>query len=483
MADTDHRCRSCGRALARDNTDGRCGPCQAADRSQPALPPVVPPEFWETDDMQAALRSRHMGKVIRAYRHHIHHGHGGLSQEDVARWVGSSQGKISRLETGPPLLRLDQLISWATLLGIPERHLWFKLPDDDSQLVPPTSAPAPRHPHDTPPSGPGPAPPQRDIADGGHIDHPPDLPPSERVDDDRRTEALVRSVAQHSSSHVDLTPTLPNPPIHIDIGTAQPARIADYLLGGSDNFTVDRDVIEHIISALPSGSETARATARASQAFQARTVRYLTRAGIRQFLRLGATLPTGVKTHEVAQEIAPESRVVYVISDDTVLAYAHRLTCGSAQGMVNYIRGDLRGPDNILNLAAETLDFDLPIAILLGSLYTGGDKDTTHRAVKQLIDGVPSGSYVVMVHLTTDILGSQMSEAVKRLIHAVQESKIRALPLSTHEEIQKFFEELELLEPGIVPIDKWHPEIPDEDKVATGNKTSVLMYGAVGRKP
>lgn len=94
---------------------------------------MVPARFWETPKLQAALRSRHMGKVIRAYRQHAYHGFCGLSQEQVARWAGISQGWVSRLEAGPPLLRLDLLIRWALLLGIPQEHLWFDLPDRAAQ--------------------------------------------------------------------------------------------------------------------------------------------------------------------------------------------------------------------------------------------------------------------------------------------------------------------------------------------------------------
>jgi tetratricopeptide (TPR) repeat protein len=134
-ADRQRRCSSCGAWLARDNPAPQCSPCQSADRGELPTSPVVPPEFWHDSELQAALAERHMGQVIRAYRHHLHHGRQALAQDDVASWAGLSQGQLSRIETGPPLHNLDRLIFWAQLLGIPEGYLWFKLPEDDVDEV------------------------------------------------------------------------------------------------------------------------------------------------------------------------------------------------------------------------------------------------------------------------------------------------------------------------------------------------------------
>lgn len=131
MADWQRRCESCGSWLARDNAAARCSPCQAAGRARIATVPDVPPDFWNDPDLQRALAAREMGKVIRAYRQHRHHGHRGLSQDDVAVWASISQGQLSRLENGPPIVRLDRLIFWAQLLKLPQAHLWFALPDGE----------------------------------------------------------------------------------------------------------------------------------------------------------------------------------------------------------------------------------------------------------------------------------------------------------------------------------------------------------------
>jgi transcriptional regulator with XRE-family HTH domain len=126
------RCSRCGARLAKDNTDGRCAPCQAASRNRVAHAPDVPPEFWNDEVLQDALTSRQMGRVIRAYRCHPYHGRHPLAQEIVAGWVGVTQAQLSRIENGPPIVHLDRLIQWARVLGIPSECLWFKLPDDGS---------------------------------------------------------------------------------------------------------------------------------------------------------------------------------------------------------------------------------------------------------------------------------------------------------------------------------------------------------------
>ena len=130
-ADGRRHCPGCDAWLARDNPAELCSPCQSAERRQPLGPLDVPSVFWQDSELRAALASRHMGRVIRAYRQHSHHGPRGLSQDDVAVWAGVAQGQVSKIETGPPSNRLDRLIFWAQLLGIPGNYLWFRLPDDD----------------------------------------------------------------------------------------------------------------------------------------------------------------------------------------------------------------------------------------------------------------------------------------------------------------------------------------------------------------
>jgi tetratricopeptide (TPR) repeat protein len=130
-ADRQRRCTSCGAWLARDNPALLCSPCQSADRGEMPTSPDLPADFWHDRELQSALAERHMGQVIRAYRHHLHHGRQPLAQGEVAGWASLTQGQLSRIETGPPIHHLERLIFWAQLLGIPEGYLWFKLPEGD----------------------------------------------------------------------------------------------------------------------------------------------------------------------------------------------------------------------------------------------------------------------------------------------------------------------------------------------------------------
>src|SRR5262249_10241601 len=137
-------CGRCGARLARDNTTGRCTPCQAASRDRVAYAPDVPPEFWHHPAIQAAFAARHMGQLIRAYRRHPYHGRHPIPQDVVAGWVSLTQTQLSRIETGPPLHHLDRLIQWARVLHIPALYLWFALPEDPSDGTP-ASRPDPPH--------------------------------------------------------------------------------------------------------------------------------------------------------------------------------------------------------------------------------------------------------------------------------------------------------------------------------------------------
>ncbi|MFI2708846.1 helix-turn-helix domain-containing protein [Micromonospora sp. NPDC018662] len=121
--------------MARDNDSGRCAPCQAAERERLSAPPPVPGPFWEHEPVRLALAGRHLGRVIRAYRHHPYHGRTPLPQSAVAAWLGITQAQLSRVENGPPVVHLDRLIHWARLLRVPEQHLWFSLPGQ----TPPTA--------------------------------------------------------------------------------------------------------------------------------------------------------------------------------------------------------------------------------------------------------------------------------------------------------------------------------------------------------
>jgi O-methyltransferase involved in polyketide biosynthesis len=237
-----------------------------------------------------------------------------------------------------------------------------------------------------------------------------------------------------------------------EINTAVPqtARIWNYWLGGKDNYPVDRAVGDQILEAFPAIVENARA----SRAFLVRAVRYLAgEAGIRQFLDIGTGLPTANNTHEVAQQVAPESRIVYVDSDPVVLAHARALLTSTPEGATAYIDADLRDPDTILREGAGTLDFTRPIAIMLmGILGHIPDDDQARSIVRRLMDAVPSGSYLTMND------GTDTSEEVVEAARIWNQSANPTYHLRSPERIARFFDGLELVEPGVVSPPRWRPE-------------------------
>jgi len=256
-----------------------------------------------------------------------------------------------------------------------------------------------------------------------------------------------------------------------DARVAHPARVYDYWLGGKDNFEADRIAGEETIAAYPA----IRASARANRAFLARTVRYLTaEAGIRQFLDLGTGLPTASNTHEVAQAVAPESRVVYVDNDPLVLSHARALLTSSPEGRTAYLDADLRDTDRILEQAAETLDFGRPVAImLLAILHYIPDLGEARAILGRLLSAVPSGSYVTISHAASDISPEAMAEMIRRMNQHLAEGNHVG---RTREVVTGFFDGLELLEPGVVKVTEWRPRSEMEAKGPTS------LWGGVARK-
>jgi O-methyltransferase involved in polyketide biosynthesis len=263
------------------------------------------------------------------------------------------------------------------------------------------------------------------------------------------------------------------PSSRIDITTAHNARVWDYWLGGKDNYQVDREVGDRIRQMIPHID----AVARADRAFLARAVTFLAQeAGIRQFLDIGTGLPTANNTHQVAQQIASEARVVYVDNDPVVLVHAQALLVGRPEGATDYIEADVRDPDTILVEAARTLDFQRPIALmLLGVLNFVQDTDEVQTIIDRLVDALPPGSYVAFTHPTTE-LGGEANVAAMEFYNQHAEPKICA---RTGDQIAHLFERLELVEPGLVSCATWRAE-PDEDGRLP---QSVPQYGLVARLP
>ena len=258
----------------------------------------------------------------------------------------------------------------------------------------------------------------------------------------------------------------------------QSARVWNYLLGGKDNFAVDRAVADQVLRVFPPIADIART----DRAFLGRAVRYLAgEAGIRQFLDIGTGLPTLDNTHEVAQRVVPESRVVYVDNDPMVLRHAQALLTSTPPGVTDYIEADLREPDTILAKASATLDFTQPVAItLLGILHFIGDDDEAYRVVDRLLAAVPPGSYLAVTHATLDAsLGGETSAEANAEANQMWDEQA-AVPITPRgrQQVARFFRGLEMVEPGLVSMSQWRPE-PNP----WGEPSAVLGFGGVGRKP
>jgi SAM-dependent methyltransferase len=262
-------------------------------------------------------------------------------------------------------------------------------------------------------------------------------------------------------------------PSEINTNVPQSARVYDYWLGGKDHFPADRALGDAIAGALP----TIRTQVRAQRAFLGRAVRHLTRdAGIRQFLDIGTGIPSAGNVHDVAQEIAPESRVLYVDNDPIVLAHARALMGGTEAGRVAFIQADLRQPAAILGdpVVARTLDLDQPVGlVLIGVMHHLRDGDDPRRIVATLVDALAPGSYLVLSQSTPDF----DPEAMGALAAASEQGGIPNVPRSLAD-TEPFFAGLELVEPGLVPMVSWRP-----DPGANQDPRSVYAYGGVARKP
>ena len=262
-------------------------------------------------------------------------------------------------------------------------------------------------------------------------------------------------------------------PPTIDTSVAHIARVYDYWLGGKDNLIADREAGDEAIEAYPD----MRSSVRANRAFLRRAVSHLAAdAGIRQFLDIGTGLPSANNTHEVAQAIAPESRIVYVDNDPIVLAHARALLASSPHGATGYLDADARDTGKILTEAAGLLDFQQPVAVLLVAiLHVIGDDDDPHGLIRKLVEAVPSGSYLVLTHVPSDMerRAAGVNQAAARLSQLMAQ---RVWPRS-HDEVTRFFDGLEILEPGVVPVQEWRPASDEEAAARAG------MWGGVGRKP
>jgi hypothetical protein len=257
-------------------------------------------------------------------------------------------------------------------------------------------------------------------------------------------------------------------PSQIDTRKAHPARVYDYLLGGKDNYPVDRDAAEEVLAAVPSACHMARA----NRAFLRRVVRFLAgEAGIRQFLDIGTGIPTQGNVHEVAQQVTADARVVYVDNDLLVHVHANALlACDNTIAVL----ADLREPDAILShpQVRQVIDFDQPVALLLVAiLHFIRDEEDPAGIITRFREAMAPGSYLAISHATGDFDTVAASNAARAYDQAAAPMVLRS-----HAEVQRLFDGFGLVDPGLVQVSQWRP---DRDQ-ADGHQ-EVWAYGGVGR--
>jgi len=260
-------------------------------------------------------------------------------------------------------------------------------------------------------------------------------------------------------------------PTRLNTGVAHNARVWNYWIGGKDNYEIDQRVGEHVAGMFP----VIREVARADRDFLGRAVRFLaTERGVRQFLDIGTGLPTVDNTHEIAQRVAPDARIVYVDNDPLVLIHARTLLTSTPEGVTDYIDADVHDPAAIVQRAADTLDFDRPVAVMmLGILNFILDTEEARQAVRRVMASVPSGSFLVLTHPTFDAdLGGEGNVPAMEFWN---ENATPPITARSRADVAAFFEGLDLLDPGLVPCSRWRP---DSDSPAV-----VPQFGAVAVKP
>ncbi|MER6623507.1 SAM-dependent methyltransferase [Streptomyces sp. NPDC000931] len=265
------------------------------------------------------------------------------------------------------------------------------------------------------------------------------------------------------------------PADRIDTRSAHSARIYDYILGGKDSYPADQEAGDAMVREWPA----LPVHMRANRDWMNRAVRWLVEeAGMRQFLDVGTGIPTSPNLHEIAQSVAPDSRVVYVDNDPIVLTLSQGLLASTPEGRTSYIEADFRDPAGILDAPElrETLDLDRPVALtVIAIVHFVLDEDDAVGIVRRLLEPLPPGSHLAMTIGTADFAPEEVGRVAR-------EYAARGMPmrLRTVDEAHEFFEGLDLVGPGIVQVHKWHPDGTGEQGV---RDEDIAMYGAIARKP
>ncbi|MET8649868.1 SAM-dependent methyltransferase [Nocardia aurea] len=262
-------------------------------------------------------------------------------------------------------------------------------------------------------------------------------------------------------------------PVDLRQDQAHSARIYDYFLDGKDNYEADQAAAAQIEKSIPN----VRLLARTNREFMHRTIGFLADRGIRQFLDIGTGIPTAPNLHQVAQKIAPEARVVYADNDPIVLAHARALLTGTPEGRTDYLHADITEPDSILEAAQlrDALDLSQPVALSVIALAHFVPGERIYEAVATLLEPLAPGSYLVMTHFTADI----DPVGVAKTVNAYQQGGIEIEPRDKAS-VGRFFQDLELIDPGVVPIHHWRPSGIEPPR---SYDDKLPGYAAVGRKP
>lgn len=256
----------------------------------------------------------------------------------------------------------------------------------------------------------------------------------------------------------------------IDTSRPHPARMYDYYLGGKDSYPVDEEAAERVIAFLPA----IRSAARTNRKFMNRAARLLADRGVTQFLDIGTGIPTEPNLHQVVQRVNPQSRVVYVDYDPIVLRHAEALLHSTPEGATKYIEADVREPEKIIESARSIIDFDEPVALsLVALLHFVSDEYRPYDLVNDLLAPLPSGSFLVLSHVTGDFDAAGWDKAVDIYRRSGIPAQVRS-----RDEFTRFFTGLHLMDPGVQVVTNWHPE-PDQ---RSGHEP-VPLYVGVAQKP
>lgn len=261
-------------------------------------------------------------------------------------------------------------------------------------------------------------------------------------------------------------------PLNLDTSRPHPARTYDWFLGGKDNYPVDEELGRKMIALEPRSP----VLARVNRAFMHRATRWLAENGVRQFLDIGTGIPTEPNLHQIAQRVAPDARVVYCDNDPIVLAHAAALLRGTPEGVTEYVQADVRDPGTIIEQARQVLDFGQPVALsLIALLHFVPDEDGAYELVERLMAELPSGSHLVVSHASADFTPEKSKAATE-----TYKAGGITLALRSRDEVARFFDGLELVEPGVSQVTDWHAELGEP---VPGQDDDVIPgYAAVGRK-